>query len=307
MPEDDASGKGGLMENLCRSCPRGCQVDRTLQTGFCGTAKDFKIAKAYLHPFEEPMISGSHGSGTVFFSGCSLRCVFCQNHDISEGKTGVYVTQERLAEIFLELQEKGAENINLVTPTHYAQYLPETIQKAKAQGLTIPIVYNSGGYERVEVLKSLRGLIDIYIPDLKYFKDEYALKYSGAQDYFRMASAAVSEMYSQTGPFVLDSRGMMTKGMIIRHLCLPGLTLDSKLILKHISKTYGDRVYVSIMNQYTPMHKAKDYPQISGKLPPSQYKSILAYAQSLGLTNCLVQDSDSQSESFTPVFDLMGI
>lgn len=295
------------MEELCRSCPRGCSVDRIQKTGFCGTTKDYKIAKAYLHPFEEPMISGSGGSGTVFFSGCSLRCVFCQNHDISEGTKGAYVTEERLVQIFLELQDKGAENINLVTPTHYTRHLPETIRKAKSQGLKIPIVYNSSGYESMEMLKDLSGLIDIYIPDLKYFKDDHALKYSGVQDYFRIASEAVSEMYSQTGPFILDSRGMMTKGMIIRHLCLPGLTLDSKLILKHISKTYGDRVYVSIMNQYTPMHKAKDYPEISGKLPPAQYRSILSYAQSLGLTNCLVQDSASQSEAFTPVFDLMGI
>lgn len=295
------------MENLCMSCPRGCRVDRTIQKGFCGTAKEYKIAKAYLHPFEEPMISGSGGSGTVFFSGCSLRCVFCQNHDISEGNAGAYITHERLVGIFLELQEKGAENINLVTPTHYAQFLPETIRKAKAAGLRIPIVYNSSGYESVEMLRNLSGLIDIYIPDLKYFKDGYALKYSGITDYFRIASAVVSEMYSQTGPFILDSRGMMTKGMIVRHLCLPGLTLDSKLILKHIQKTYGDRVFVSIMNQYTPMHNAKDYPEISEKLPGSQYRSILAYAQSLGLTNCLVQDSASQSEAFTPVFDLMGI
>ena len=291
----------------CSSCPRNCGIDRSLVRGFCGTTREFKLAKAYLHPFEEPMISGSRGSGTVFFSGCSLRCIFCQNHEISECLEGSYISDERLLEIFFELKEKGAENINLVTPTHYAAFLPDVLREAKARGLGIPIVYNSSGYESVEALKGLEGLIDIYLPDLKYFRDEHAFEYSGVTNYFNTAKAAMAEMYRQTGPVVLDERGMMVKGMIVRHLCLPSLALDSKMILKHLYETYGDNIYISIMNQYVPMHRAIGHEKLGVRLPASQYRSVVAYAVSLGIKNCLIQGSESQSESYTPDFDLHGV
>ncbi len=253
------------------------------------------------------MISGSEGSGTVFFSGCSLRCIFCQNHEISEGLQGTYVSDERLLEIFFELRDMGAENINLVTPTHYASFLPEVLREAKARGLGIPIVYNSSGYESVEALKGLDGLIDVYLPDLKYFRDNHAEEYSGVKDYFNTAKAAIAEMYRQTGPFILDEKGMMIKGMIVRHLCLPSLALDSKLVLKHLYETYGDSIYISIMNQYVPMHRAIGHEKLGVRLSASQYRSVVSYAASLGITNCLIQDSESQSESYTPDFDLYGV
>jgi putative pyruvate formate lyase activating enzyme len=253
------------------------------------------------------MISGDRGSGTIFFSGCSLRCIFCQNHEISEGLEGTYVTDERLLDIFFELRDKGAENINLVTPTHYASFLPDVLREAKARGLGIPIVYNSSGYESVEALKGLDGLIDVYLPDLKYFRDSHAEEYSGVKDYFNTAKAAIAEMYRQTGPFILDEKGMMVKGMIVRHLCLPSLALDSKLVLKHLYETYGDSIYISIMNQYVPMHRAIGHEKLGVRLSASQYRSVVSYAASLGITNCLIQDSESQSESYTPDFDLHGV
>lgn len=291
----------------CSSCPRNCGIDRSKVNGFCGTTREFKLAKAYLHPYEEPMISGDRGSGTIFFSGCSLRCIFCQNHEISEGLEGTYVTDERLLDIFFELRDKGAENINLVTPTHYASFLPDVLREAKARGLGIPVVYNSSGYESVEALKGLDGLIDVYLPDLKYFRDSHAEEYSGARNYFNTAKAAIAEMYRQTGPFILDERGMMVRGMIVRHLCLPGLALDSKLVLKHLHETYGDNIYISIMNQYVPMHRAIGHEKLGARLSASQYRSVVSYAASLGIRNCLIQDSESQSESFTPDFDLHGV
>ncbi|ETA80789.1 radical SAM protein [Youngiibacter fragilis] len=292
---------------VCSSCPRNCGIDRNKVTGFCGTTREYKLAKAYLHPYEEPMISGKRGSGTVFFSGCSLRCIFCQNHEISEGLQGTCISDDRLLEIFFELRDKGAENINLVTPTHYASFLPDVLRKAKANGLDIPIVYNSSGYEDVEALKGLEGLIDVYLPDLKYFRDIHAKEYSGVRNYFSTAKAAIAEMYRQTGPFILDERGIMVKGMIVRHLCLPSLALDSKLVLKHLYETYGDNIYMSIMNQYVPMHRAIGHEKLGTRLSASQYRSVVSYAASLGTRNCLIQDSESQSDSFTPDFDLHGV
>lgn len=291
----------------CSSCPRNCGIDRSIVKGFCGTARGFKLAKAYLHPYEEPMISGKRGSGTIFFSGCSLRCIFCQNHEISEGLEGTYVSDSRFLEILFELRDKGAENINLVTPTHYASFLPDVLREAKKKGLTIPIVYNSSGYESVEALRGLEGLIDVYLPDLKYFRDSHAEEYSGVKDYFRTAKAAIAEMYRQTGPFILDGNGMMVKGMIVRHLCLPGLALDSKLVLKHLYETYGDNIFISIMNQYVPMHRAVGHEKLGFRLPASQYRSVVSYAASLGIRNCLIQGSESQSDSYTPDFDLTGV
>lgn len=291
----------------CTSCPRNCGTDRSLTKGFCGTTSEYKLAKAYLHPYEEPMISGSNGSGTVFFSGCSLRCIFCQNHGISEGAEGTYVSGERLLEIFFELKDEGAENINLVTPTHYASYLPEVLRKARDMGLGIPIVYNSSGYESIEALRKLEGLIDVYLPDLKYFRDANALEYSGVRDYYNTAKAAIAEMYRQTGPFMLDESGIMVKGVLVRHLCLPGLALDSKMVLKHLYETYGDNIFISIMNQYVPMHKAIGHKKLGVRLSASEYNSIVSYAVSLGIKNCLIQGSESQSEKYTPDFDRHGV
>lgn len=293
--------------NSCTVCPRNCKVDRTISKGFCRSGALVKVAKAYGHMWEEPCISGEKGSGTVFFSNCNLRCVFCQNHDISQEDIGKEISTDRLSEIFLEQQERGFHNINLVNPTHYVPQIKEALKKAKEKGLKLPVVYNSNGYEGIESLKSLEGYIDIYIPDLKYFNDKYALKYSKAPNYFAIASAAIAEMVRQTGSPIFNEEGMLQKGVIIRHLMLPGLLFDSKKVVDYIYKTYGDEVYLSLMNQYTPMFKAMDYPEINKALNPGHYEALIDHCLELGYKNAFIQDTGTNTTAFVPDFNLQGI
>lgn len=291
------------MLNQCRLCPRECNVNRlTGEVGYCGTSDKLMVSRAALHFWEEPCVSGENGSGTVFFSNCNLKCVFCQNHCISQENLGVEISIERLSEIFLELEGNGANNINLVTPTHYVPQIIEALKLSKANGLKIPILYNSNGYDSLDTLKALDGYIDVYLPDLKYYNSKYSLKYSMAKDYFEKASIAIEEMYRQVGKPVFDENGIIKKGVIIRHLMLPGLLFDSKKILDYIHKTFGNNVYISLMNQYTPMFKASNYPEINRKLNEKHYDSIIDYALDLGIKNAFIQESESSSEEFVPDF-----
>ena len=292
----------------CELCPRKCQINRlNNEIGFCGATYKIKIARASLHNWEEPCISGTNGSGTVFFSHCTLKCVFCQNYNLSHNNFGKEITIERLSDIFLELQAKGAHNINLVTPTHYIPQIIEALKIAKSEGLTIPIVYNSSGFENLEIIKLLNGLIDIYLPDFKYFNNELARKYSSASNYFENVSACLHEMFNQVGQPEFNN-DIMQKGIIIRHLVLPGFTEDSKKILNYIHKNYKNKVYISIMNQYTPIiSNLKNYPEISRKLTNIEYDNVIDYAISLGIENAFIQEGETATESFIPEFDLTGL
>ncbi|WP_270475023.1 radical SAM protein [Clostridium cochlearium] len=291
------------MLNQCRLCPRECNVNRlTGEVGYCGASEKLMVSRAALHFWEEPCVSGENGSGTVFFSNCNLKCVFCQNHCISQENLGIEISIERLSEIFLELEENGANNINLVTPTHYVPQIIEALKLSKASGLNIPILYNSNGYDSLDTLKALDGYIDVYLPDLKYYNSKYSLKYSMAKDYFEKASIAIEEMYRQVRKPVFDENGIIKKGVIIRHLMLPGLLFDSKKILDYIHKTFGDNVYISLMNQYTPMFKASNYPEINRKLNEKHYDAIIDYALDLGIKNAFIQENGTSSEEFIPDF-----
>lgn len=287
----------------CGLCPRGCKVDRkTGQTGYCGQNSDIYIARAALHMWEEPCISGVNGSGTVFFSGCPLRCVFCQNRKIALGTVGNKISVGRLSEIFLELQEKGAHNINLVTPTHYVPQIIEALTKSKNEGLNIPIVYNTGSYENVDTIKSLEGLIDIYLPDLKYMSSDLSKLYSNAPDYFEVATKVIDEMVRQVGePEFLGD--MLTRGVVVRHMILPGSTKDSKSIIKYLLETYGEKIFISIMNQYTPMEGLGNYPNLTRKVTKREYDKVVDYAILLGLENGFIQEGETAKDSFIPDFE----
>lgn len=300
--------KNTIMEH-CTLCPRNCGVNRLQgQTGYCGQTASLYAARASLHMWEEPCLSGSEGSGTVFFTGCPLRCVYCQNHDIALGQAGKEISTERLAEIFLELQQKGAANINLVTPTHFVPQIIDALYKAKNNGLKLPIVYNTSGYEKVETLKSLNGLIDIYLPDLKYFSSDLGMRYSNAPDYFEQATAAIDEMYRQVGtPVFNETTGMMKKGLIVRHLVLPGHVADSKEIVKYLFKTYGHNIFISIMNQYTPVITDASFPELHRCITPEEYDEVVDFAISLGVENGFIQEGETFVESFIPSFDCEGI
>ena len=266
-------------------------------------------ARAALHFWEEPCISGTEGSGAVFFSGCTLRCVFCQNHEIAAGAVGKPVTEERLSRIFLELQEKGANNINLVTAGHYAPAVAESLRRAKDMGLQIPVVYNSSGYEKAEMLRYLEGLVDIYLPDLKYLEADLAGKYSHAKDYPEVAMKALEEMVRQVRTPEFDERGMMKKGVIVRHLLLPGCLADGKRVVKYLHETYGNRIYMSLMSQYTPLESldAAKYPELNRKVPEYAYEKLVDYAISLGVMQAFIQEGDTAKESFIPPFTLEGV
>lgn len=292
----------------CNLCPRNCGINRfENNTGFCGADANIKIAKAYLHKWEEPCISGTMGSGTVFFSNCNLKCVFCQNYKISSEGFGKEISIEKLSEIFIKLENEGAHNINLVSATHYVPMVIKAIELAKAKGIKIPFVYNTSSYETVENIRLLKGYIDIYLPDLKYFDDKYAIKYSNAPNYFKYASKSINEMVKQVGSPKFNNEGLMKKGVIIRHLMLPGLLFDSKKIIDYINNTYKDSVYISIMNQYTPFYNSKNYPEINRPLNPKHYESFIDYCISLGIQNAFIQEEGTVSESFIPEFDLGGI
>ena len=292
----------------CHLCPRNCGVDRLAgQKGFCGVDAGIMVARAALHMWEEPCISGKEGSGAVFFSGCSLGCAFCQNRTISKGQSGKVITVEHLAELFLDLQAQKANNINLVTAGHFLPQVRDALILAKEQGLTIPVVYNSSGYEKAEMLRSLEGLVDIYLPDLKYLEADLAGKYSHAKDYPEVAMKALEEMVRQVRTPEFDERGMMKKGVIVRHLLLPGHVRNSKKVLEYLYGTYGDQIYISLMNQYTPMPAMKDDPQLSRKVTDREYDRLLDHAISFGVTNCFIQEGETAKESFIPEFNGEGI
>ena len=309
-----------LMED-CTLCPRNCHVNRLSgQTGYCGQSAALTVARASLHMWEEPCISGTHGSGTVFFSGCNLKCVFCQNHNIALGAAGQTVTTEHLSEIFLSLQEKGANNINLVTPSHFVPQICEALEASKSLGLTIPVVYNTGSYESVDTLKMLDGLVDIYLPDLKYYSPELSARYSHVRDYFTVAAAAIAEMFRQTGTPRFQSErpcdtltqpdqpcALMTRGVIVRHLLLPGQTKDSKKILRYLHETYGNDIYVSIMNQYTPLSHVAHIPDLNCKVTEAEYNRVIDFALRIGIENGFFQEGEAADESFIPEFDGTGL
>ena len=290
----------------CTLCPRGCGVDRSEKRGYCGESNKLRAAKAYLHMWEEPCISGTRGSGTVFFTGCNLGCVYCQNGEISSGGEGYEIDVMRLGQIFLELQDKGAHNINLVTPTHFAEHIIRAVDFTRGK-LNIPIVYNCGGYENVETLKRLDGYVDIYLTDFKYMSPEIAKRYSAAPDYPEVAKAALDEMVKQTVRCLFDADGIMKRGVIVRHLVLPSNADDSKKIIKYLHDRYGDGIYMSIMNQYTPVGDLTKYPELKERVSDKEYDEIIDFAADLGVTNAFVQEGGTVSESFIPSWNGEGI
>lgn len=292
----------------CTLCPRECHTDRLDgHKGFCGQTAEITAARAALHFWEEPCISGTCGSGAVFFSGCNLQCVFCQNHDIALGQYGRTLSVEHLSDIFLKLEEKGAANINLVTGTHFIPQIAAALELSRCHGLSIPIVYNTGSYEKVSSLRLLEGLVDIYLPDLKYKSPALSAKYSHAEDYFPVAAAAIAEMFRQVGAARFDSAGMMRSGIIVRHLLLPGQAADSKRVLRYLHNTYGNNIYISIMNQYTPLPHVADIPELNRKISPEEYEKILAFAEQIGIENGFFQEGDTAEESFIPPFNQEGL
>ncbi|MDF2614609.1 MAG: radical protein [Clostridia bacterium] len=287
----------------CHLCPRKCGVDRLKgELGYCNAGGQVKIARAALHYWEEPCLSGENGSGTVFFSHCTLKCIFCQNHQISTKGMGKEISIEELAQIFLRLQQEGAHNINLVTPAHYVPQIIEALKLAKFKGLNLPIVYNSSGYETLETLQMLEGYIDVYLPDFKYFKEAYATRYSNAPCYAEYAKAAIKEMVRQAGETIFTEGGMMQRGVIVRHLMLPGLLFDSKKVVKYIHETYDNRIYISIMNQYTPLSIIKEHLELNRVVNPKHYDFIIDYALEIGIENGFFQEGETASESFIPEF-----
>ena len=287
----------------CNLCPRNCGVDRTKEVGACGASDKLKVAYYSLHEWEEPVISGSNGSGTIFFSHCNLKCIYCQNKKISTSGYGKEISTERFRKICLELQDKGAHNINLVTPTHYVPIIAEELHKIKGKELNIPIVYNTSSYENIHTLMMMRGIVDIYLADLKYFDDKLAKKYSKVDNYFETATLAIDEMYRQVGNPEFDKNGIMTKGLIVRVLILPGHTEDAKKIIKYLYATFGNYIFISIMNQYTPIINSKRYPNLNRKITDEEYDDVIKYALSIGVENAFIQEGLTQSESFIPKFD----
>lgn len=295
-----------IYEN-CSLCPRNCHIDRTSSFGFCQSSSQIKAARAALHHWEEPCISGTRGSGAVFFSGCTLRCCFCQNYSISSETYGKEISEQKLAQIFLELQNQGAHNINLVTATQYLPSILNALDLVKNQ-LKIPIVYNSSGYEKPETIRLLKGYVDIYLPDLKYFSSELSRKYSKAEDYFEIASCAIKLMIEQTGAPVFDSDGMLQKGVIVRHLVLPNCRKDSITLLHWIKEALPDKSYlISLLSQYTPFYKSHEYPELNRRITTYEYESVLKEAISLGLVDGFMQEKSSAKEEYTPPFNLEGL
>lgn len=286
----------------CNLCPRNCGVNRYESLGFCKASDKVKVAYYSLHQWEEPVISGINGSGTVFFSNCNLKCIFCQNKKISTLGYGKEISNERLKEIFLELQAKGAHNINLVTPTHYVPQIVEVLKEAKTAGLNIPIVYNTSSYENVSTIMLLEGIVDVYLADLKYFDDSLGCKYSKCENYFEVAKAAIEAMYEQVGKFeIVDD--LMVKGVIVRVLVLPGHADDSKNLIKYLYETYGNNIIISIMNQYTPVEVIDKYPNLNRKVSDEEYEDVIDFAVELGVKMAFIQEGETQDTSFIPDFD----
>lgn len=292
----------------CTLCPRKCGVNRSIgQKGYCKESIQLVVGRAALHHWEEPCISGLRGSGTVFFSGCNMGCIFCQNAELSKGNQGKAIPISRLSEIFLELQGQGAHNINLVTPTHYIPHIIEALKIAKQGGLHLPIVYNCSGYERVEILKKLEGLIDIYLPDCKYYSEALSRRYSYAPHYFEYAFRAIEEMVRQVGSTIFDQGDMMQKGVIVRHLMLPGQLVDSKRIVRYLYGHFHNQIYLSLMNQYTPLSQVAEYPELNRKVSKKSYEKLIDFALDLGVENGFIQEEETASESFIPEFNGEGI
>ena len=320
----------------CRICPRKCGVNRNESTGACRVGSTLQVSRAALHMWEEPCISGTKGSGTVFFSGCNLGCVYCQNQSISRGKAGKLISADRLLEIFYELEEKGANNINLVTGDHYLPTIAPVIERAKTEGFRLPFLLNTSSYIEVDTLKRMEGLIDIYLPDFKYIRDEDALRYSRAPGYPDVAKAAIAEMVRQQPEcrFISECTGtdpvteenvaeekmgtddtsvtqgkLLSRGVVVRHLLLPGMLIQAKLILRYLFETYGDQIYISLMSQYTPDHELlkEHFPEIDRKVTPHEYHSLIEYAAKLGVTRGFMQEGESADESFIPPFDNEGV
>ena len=292
----------------CLLCPRKCGINRsTGQTGVCGVSSEIKVARAALHYWEEPCISGKRGSGAVFFSGCSLHCVFCQNREISDGKEGKVISKERLSDIFMELADKGANNINLVTPGQYIPDIVWAVNDAKSRGMKLPIIYNTSGYENVTELKLLEGIVDVYLPDFKYMDSTLSARYSRAKDYPSVAKQALSEMVRQQPEVVIDdATGLIQKGVIVRQLLLPGHVNDAKAVLKYLYDTYHDHVYISMMSQFTPI-ALEDYPEINRTVTKREYERLVNYALEIGITNAFIQEGDVAKDSFIPAFDCEGV
>lgn len=291
----------------CHLCPRNCGINRTISVGFCGCGSTLKAARAALHHWEEPCISGTRGSGAVFFSGCTLKCCFCQNHLISQGTLGKELSPKRLGEIFLSLQEQGAHNIDLITATQFLPQILPALDFVKHK-LYIPVIYNCGGYEKTETLALLKDYIDIYLPDLKYFDSALSWRYSKAKNYFEVASEAIPYMIEQTGGLRYDTQGILQKGVIIRHMVLPGGKEDSIQLLHWIKENLPKGNYLlSLLSQYTPFYKSRDYPEINRRITTYEYNKVLDTAISLGLTQGFMQEKSSAKEEYTPPFDLEGI
>lgn len=295
-------------EDGCRLCPRECGAKRTQgREGYCGMPMELHVARAALHFWEEPCISGKNGSGAVFFSGCALRCVFCQNHVIAAGAAGGRITPGRLTEIFLELQEQGAHNVNLVTAGHFLPLVVPALYEAKAKGLSIPVVYNTGGYEKADVLRHLEGLVDIWLPDFKYQDARLAKRYSNSADYPARAKEALAEMVRQAGEPVFDGSGMMRKGVIVRHLTLPGCVYDSKDVLDYLYDTWRDRIWVSILSQYTPLSHNGAYQELNRRVTKEEYGEVVGYADFLGMRQAYIQEEGCADQSYIPAFDGSGV
>ena len=293
----------------CNICPRNCGANRQNGTpGTCHSGAKISVARASLHMWEEPCISGENGSGTIFFTGCNLGCVYCQNAAISRGHAGKEISEERLLEIFFELKDRGAHNINLVTPTHFLPSVLSAIKKAKEQAIGLPFVYNCGGYEKVELLKRAEGLVDIYLPDFKYMSPLLSARYSNAPDYARVAKAVLCEMVRQKPKCIFDEKGLMTAGVLVRHMMLPGQLKDAKAVVAHLINTYGDSIFLSIMRQYTPPKDIESkFPELSRTVGEREYEKLIDYAISIGCTNAFVQEGGAASESFIPEFNGFGV
>ena len=293
--------------NSCELCPRKCHINRNTTKGICSNTSTLKVARSALHYFEEPSISGTNGSGTIFFSGCNLKCCYCQNKEISNDNFGINISVERLSELMLELQKKKANNINLVTPTHFVPSIIEAIKLARKKGLSIPIVYNTSGYESITTIKLLAGYVDIYLTDFKYFDNKLGEDLSKVKNYFEIASLALEEMYKQVGKNKFASNGMMMKGIIVRCLVLPTKGADTKKIINYLYKKYQDNIYLSIMNQYTPVNHSDTFTFLNDKVSDKEYDDIINYALDLGVRNAYIQEGETQDESFIPPFDLEGL
>ncbi len=290
----------------CTLCPRNCHINRYKTVGVCGASGKIKVAHHGLHMWEEPIISGDAGSGTIFFSYCNLKCIFCQNYKISTGGYGKEISQERLQELCLDLQEKGANNINLVTPTHYVPQIVSSIHKIKGKELKIPIVYNTSSYENTSTIQMLDGIVDIYLADLKYFDDNLACQYSHVKDYFHYATMAIDEMVKQVGKFVIKN-DLMTRGVIVRILILPGHADDAKKLVQYLYNAYKDNIIISLMNQYTPLKHFDDFPNLNYKVSDEEYQDVIDFALDLGVKYAFIQEGETQSESFIPNFNCSDI